>query len=149
MTAQDNERIAHLWYEVMWSRPDPGLADELVDSNYAPEWIQIDKKGPEQIKHEIRYFRSVFPDLKYEIVETAALSDRVWIRYKARGTQLGSAWGFPPTGKTVEFEGATVLYIRQGKVIDRWGAFSFYDILTDLGLVPPLWELKDHIGQKR
>ena len=148
MTAQDNERIAHLWYEVMWSRPDPGLADELVDSSYAPEWIHIDKKGPEQIKHEIRYFRSVFPDLKYEIVETAALSDRVWIRYRARGTQLGSAWGFPPTGKTVEFEGATILYIRQGKVIDRWGAFSFYDILTDLGLVPPLWELKDHIGQK-
>jgi predicted ester cyclase len=148
MTAQENERIAHLWYEVMWSRPDPGLADELVDSNYAPEWIHIDKKGPEQIKHEIRYFRSVFPDLKYEIVETAALSDRVWIRYKARGTQLGSAWGFPPTGKTVEFDGATILYIRQGKVIDRWGAFSFYDILTDLGLVPPLWELSNRIGQK-
>jgi len=148
MTVQENERIAHLWYEVMWSRPDPGLADELVDSNYAPEWIHIDKKGPEQIKHEIRYFRSVFPDLKYEIVETAALSDRVWIRYRARGTQLGSAWGFPPTGKTVEFEGATILYIREGKVIDRWGAFSFYDILTDLGLVPPLWELKDRIGQK-
>jgi hypothetical protein len=148
MAAQENERIAHLWYEVMWSRPDPGLADELVDSNYAPKWIHIDKKGPEQIKHEIRYFRSVFPDLKYEIVETAALSDRVWIRYKARGTQLGSAWGFPPTGKTVEFEGATILYIREGKVIDRWGAFSFYDILTDLGLVPPLWELSNRIGQK-
>ena len=148
MTAQENERIAHLWYEVMWSRPDPGLADELVDSNYAPEWIHIDKKGPEQIKHEIRYFRSVFPDLKYEIVETAALSDRVWIRYKARGTQLGSAWGFPPTGKTVEFDGATILYIRQGKVIDRWSAYSFYDILTDLGLVPPLWELSNRIGQK-
>ena len=148
MTVQENERIAHLWYEVMWSRPDPGLADVLVDSNYAPEWIHIDKKGPEQIKHEIRYFRSVFPDLKYEIVETAALSDRVWIRYRARGTQLGSAWGFPPTGKTVEFEGATILYIREGKVIDRWGAFSFYDILTDLGLVPPLWELNNRIGQK-
>jgi predicted ester cyclase len=148
MTAEENERIARLWYEVMWSKPDPGLADELVDSNYAPEWIHIDKKGPEQIKHEIRYFRSVFPDLKYEIVETAALSDRVWIRYRARGTQLGSAWGFPPTGKTVEFEGATILYIREGKVIDRWGAFSFYDILTDLGLVPPLWELNNRIGQK-
>ena len=145
MTAQDNERIAHLWYEVMWSRPDPGLADELVDSSYAPEWIHIDKKGPEQIKHEIRYFRSVFPDLKYEIVETAAFSDRVWIRYKARGTQQGSAWGFPPTGKTVEFSGATILYVKDGKVIDRWGAFSFYDILADLELVPPLWELKDHI----
>lgn len=148
MTSQANERIAHLWYEVMWSKPDPDLADELVDPDYAPEWVHIDKKGPEQIKHEIKYFRSVFPDLKYEIVETAALSDRVWIRYKAKGTQLGSAWGFPPSGKAVEFDGATILYIRNGKIIDRWSAFSFYDILTDLGLVPPLWELRDHIQQE-
>lgn len=148
MTSQENEQIAHLWYEVMWSKPDPELANQLVTPDYAPEWIHIDKKGPEQIKHEIKYFRSVFPDLKYEIVETAALPDRVWIRYRAKGTQLGSAWGFPPAGKTVEFEGATILYIRDGKVIDQWSAFSFYDILTDLGLVPPLWELRDHIQKK-
>jgi len=145
MSEEDNNKIAHLWYEVMWSKPDPDIADELVDRNYAPEWIHIDKKGPEQIKHEIKYFRSVFPDLKYEIIEIAALADRVWIRYKAKGTQHGSAWGFPPTGKTVEFTGATILYITDGKVINRWGAFSFYDILTDLELVPPLWELKSHI----
>lgn len=148
MTLQANERIAHLWYEVMWSKPDAGIADEIVDPDYAPVWVHIDKKGPEQIKHEIKYFRSVFPDLKYEIVETAALPDRVWIRYKAKGTQLGSAWGFPPTGKAVQFDGATILYIKDGKVIDRWGAFSFYDILADLGLVPPLWELRDHLVQK-
>jgi SnoaL-like polyketide cyclase len=148
MTSQGNERIAHLWYEAMWSKPDPDLADQLVAPEYAPAWIHIEEKGPAQIKHEIKYFRSVFPDLKYQIVETAALPDRIWIRYRAKGTQLGPAWGFPSTGKVVEFDGATILYIRQGKVIDRWGAFSFYDILTDLGLVPPLWELKDHIRQK-
>ena len=148
MISQENERIAHLWYEVMWSKPDPEIADEIVDAEYAPEWVHIDKKGPAQIKHEIKYFRSVFPDLKYEIVEMAAFPDRVWIRYKAKGTQLGSAWGFPPTGQAVEFDGATILYIKGGKVIERWGAFSFYDILTDLGLVPPLWELKDHLQQK-
>ncbi len=73
MTSQDNERIAHLWYEVMWSKPEPDLADEIVDANSAPAWIQIDKKGPAQVKHEMKYFRSVFPDLKYEIVENAAL----------------------------------------------------------------------------
>ena len=142
---EETARIAHLWYEVMWSQPDLDLADEIVDPDYAPAWVHIDKKGPAQIKHEIKYFRSVFPDLKYEIVETAALPDRVWIRYKARGTQLGSAWGFPPTGKSVEFDGATILYIRDGKVVDRWSSFSFYDILTDLEVVPPLWELKDHL----
>jgi len=146
--SEDNEHIAHLWYEVLWSEPKPEVADEIVHPDYAPEWIQIDKKGPAQIKHEIRYFRSVFPDLKYTIVETAALPDRVWIRYKAKGTQIGSAWGFPPTNKVVEFDGATILYIESGKVVDRWGAYSFYDILTDLGLVPPLWELHERLEQK-
>ena len=99
MTIQENERMARLWYEVMWSKPDPDLADEIIDPDYAPAWIQIDKKGPAQVKHEMKYFRSVFPDLKYEIVDLSALPDRVWIRYKAKGTQLGPAWGFPATGK--------------------------------------------------
>ena len=146
--SEENKRIAHLWYEVMWSEPNPDIADQIVNPDYAPEWIHIEAKGPEQIKHEIKYFRSVFPDLKYTLTEIASLSDRVWIRYKATGTQLGSAWGFPPTGKTIEFDGATILYIKDGKVIDRWGAFSFYDILSDLGLVPPLWELNEHLKWK-
>lgn len=72
----------------MWSKPDPDLADELVNPDYAPEWVQIDKKGPEQIKQDIKYFRFGFPDLKYEIVETGALPDRVWIRYKIRGDSI-------------------------------------------------------------
>ena len=146
--SEENEHIAHLWYEVMWSEPKPDIADQIVNPNYAPEWIHIDKKGPEQIKHEIKYFRSIFPDLKYTITETASLPNCVWIRYKAKGTQLGTAWGFPPTDKVVEFDGATILYIKDGKVIDRWGAFSFYDILADLELVPPLWELKEHLNWK-
>jgi predicted ester cyclase len=145
MTTQENEQIAHLWYEVMWSKPDPDLADEIIDPNYAPAWIHIDKKGPAQVKHEMKYFRSVFPDLSYEIVEMATLPDRVWIRYKATGTQQGPAWGFPATGKTIEYEGATILYIKDRKVIDQWSSFSFYDMLTDLGLVPPLSELKEHL----
>ena len=102
--------------------------------------------GPEQVKHEIRYFRSIFPDLKYEVVDIIGDEDKVWIRYRGKGTQEGNAWGFEATNKVVEFEGATVLYINsEGKIIDRWGAFCFYDLLTELGLVPPLWELRAHL----
>jgi predicted ester cyclase len=85
--------------------------------------------------------------LKYEIIEINGEEDKVWIRYKAKGTQKGNAWGFEATGKNVEFEGATILYINsEGKIVDRWGAFCFYDLLTDLGLVPPLWELSEKLS---
>lgn len=147
MSKQWNEAIGRRWYEEMWSKPDLNVADEIVDKDYDPEWVHIDAVGPAQIKHEIKYFRSVFPDLKYEIIEIKGEKDKVWMRYKAKGTQKGNAWGFEATGKTVEFDGATILYINsKGKIVDRWGAFCFYDLLTDLGLVPPLWELSEKLS---
>jgi hypothetical protein len=147
MELSQNEKTARRWYAEMWSKPDLDLADEIVDPGYAPDWIHIDATGPAQVKHEMRYFRSVFPDLKYEIVDSAGHGDRVWVRYRATGTQAGKAWGFEASGNQATFEGVTIFsFGPDGKIVDRWGAFCFYDLLHDLGLVPPLWELSQHLG---
>lgn len=148
MSEDTNSRLVRLWFEELWSIPNYALADEIISPDYDPEWIHIDKVGPDQVKHEIRYIRSIFPDLRYEIIDWASAGDRIWVRYKASGTQKGNAWGFDATSKSVDFEGVTILYINQeGMIIDRWGAFCFYDILVDLGLAPPLWELNSHLKQ--
>ncbi|MHA2603365.1 MAG: ester cyclase [Candidatus Thorarchaeota archaeon SMTZ1-83] len=145
---QRNEEIGRRWFLEMWSKPDLALADDLIDKDYNPSWVSIDAVGPDQIKHEIEYFRSVFPDLKYEIVDLIGSEEKVWIRYKGKATHRGNAWGFEPTLKEFEYEGATILYISpEGKVVDRWGAFCFYDMFTELGLVPPFWELSKHFGK--
>jgi hypothetical protein len=147
MSFDNYRRLAERWFLEMWSKPAPDVADQIISIDYAPAWVQIEAKGPAQVKHEIRYFRAVFPDLKYEIKDLAIQEDRVWVRYLGRGTQLGRAWGFEASGRTVEFEGATILFINsEGLVHDRWSAFSFYDILSDLKLVPPLWELREKLG---
>ncbi len=146
MNVERNLAIAERWFTELWSIPDPEVADEIVSPNYAPEWIQIEVKGPAQVKHELRYFRSIFPDLRYEIVDAVASEDKVWIRYRGTGTQEGNAWGFEATGREINFEGVTIFQLDdEGMIIDRWGAFSFYDILADLDLVPPLWELREHL----
>jgi predicted ester cyclase len=145
-----NEKLGRLWFEEMWSKPDLNLADEIIDKSYNPNWVPIDKVGPAQIKHEIKSFRSVFPDLKYEIIEINGEKDKVWVRYKGKATHAGKAWGFNPTDKKVEFEGATILYINpEGKIVDQWGAFCFYDILHELNLVPPFWELSKHFNKRK
>ncbi|MFX0059869.1 MAG: ester cyclase [Candidatus Heimdallarchaeota archaeon] len=142
MKIKETERIGKLWFEDLWSKSNLNIADEIVDPEYAPSWILIDKKGAAQVKHEINYFRSIFPDLIYTIIDINGEKDKVWIRYSAQGTQKGKAWGFEATNKQVKFEGATILYINsKGKIIDRWGAFCFYEILMLLDLVPPFWEL--------
>jgi predicted ester cyclase len=147
MKIEDSEKIGKLFFEVMWSKPDLDIADEIIDSKYNPNWIHIDKVGPDQVKHEIKHFRKIFPDLKYKIVEIKGEEDKVWIRYEAQGTHLGKTWGFESTGKEIMFEGATILYLNSdGKIKDQWGAFCFYDILCEVGVVPAIWELNKFIS---
>lgn len=133
---------AQRWFGELWSEGALDVADAIVAQEYNPDWIHIDETGPEQVKHEIRYFRSVFPDLIYRILDNSIGNARVWTRYQGQGTYLGRAWGFDPTGKQATFEGVTILYFNEnGKIRDQWGAFCFYEIFVELGLVPPYWEL--------
>ena len=149
MVENRNILIARRWFEELWSQGSLEVADEIVDPDYAPEWVQIDATGPDQVKHEVRYFRSVFPNLVYEVVDLVGQEDKVWVRYRGKGNQKGAAWGFQPSNNEVTFEGATILTVNEeGKICDRWGAFCLYDILADLDLVPPFWKLSEHFGQE-
>ena len=147
MQKEELINLAKKWFEIMWSKPDLNLANEIVDTEYNPEWILMDKKGPELLKHEIKYFRSIFPDLNYEIVDIITEKEKIWVRYKGRGTHEGNGWGFAPTNKSVEFEGASILYITQeGKVKDLWEVYCFYDLFADLGVLPPFRDLHKYLS---
>ncbi len=146
MNFEINKTQAIRWFEELWSQGNLSTAEEIIDPEYDPDWVHIEKKGPDQVKHEINYFRSVFPDLVYKIIDISALEDRVWVRYLGTGTQIGPAWGFEASNKKVNYEGVTIFYFNEdGMIIDRWGAFCFYDLLSELGHVPPFWELKEHL----
>jgi predicted ester cyclase len=144
MRFKQNEAIARKWFEMMWSTGDETVADEIIHPDFDPEWVHIQLKGPEQIKHEMRYFRGVFPDLMYTGVDLIADEDRVWVRYQGTGTHHKPAWGFEGSGQQATFQGVEILYItEEGLVIDRWGSFCMYDIFHSLGAVPPWWELNE------
>jgi hypothetical protein len=149
MSTDSSLNLAYRWFIDLWSQGNLDAADEIIAPDYAPSWVQIPKKGPEQVKYEVRYFRSIFPDLQYTIVDSATFPDKVWIRYKGVGTQQGTAWGFAPTNKPAEFEGVTIFTINQaGQISDRWGAFCMYNIFADLGLIPPFWELSRFLNER-
>ena len=137
---------ARCFYEEMWSQPNLDTADEIIHPDYAPTWVHIPHKGPEQLKHEIHYFRTMFPDLKYEVVDAIAEGNKVWVRYQGTGTHEGAGWGFEPTHKVAAFEGVGIFTFHEnGQIIDRWASYSFYDIFTSLGLAPPWWELSQYL----
>ena len=146
MKIEDTEKIGRIWFEEMWSKPDLYIAEELIDPEYHPHWIQMERDGPELVRYEITAFRSIFSDIEFEVIQLKGEEDKVWVWYKGRGTHDGKGWGFEPTFKKIEFEGAAILFFNsKGLVTDMWDSFCFYDILTDLDLVPPLGKLHEFL----
>ncbi len=146
MSIAENEQIARLWFEVLWSQPDPGsTVEEIIHPDYQPDKSLFAKKGPRQMREEIKQTLRSFPDQKSEIIDMCATEDRVWVRYKFSGTQKGEFLGFPATGRFVEIEGVTILYIKDHKIIDTWSLLPMFDMLIVLGLTPPLFALKDYL----
>jgi hypothetical protein len=69
----------------------------------------------------------------------------VWVRYRAKATHRGNAWGFKPTNKQMEFEFAAILYVNnEGKVDDLWETYCFYNILEKIGVVPSFYEFNKY-----
>ena len=147
MEIKESEQIGKLWFEDMWSKPDFTIADKIIDPEYKPDWIHIDMIGPALVKYEIKQFRSIFGDLDQKVVEIKGEENKVWVWYKAQATHKGEGWGFKPTNRRIEFEGAAILFINsERKIFDLWDSYCFYDVLEKLGAVPSLGELHKYLS---
>ncbi len=66
-----------------------------------------------------------FPDLQVELLKIVDEEDTVATLKMFRGTHLGEFRGIQPTGRKVEFDALEFLVLRDGKIVDHWGAPRF------------------------
>jgi predicted ester cyclase len=101
-------------YEGMWNGHDPNMAHSLFERS-------------ESVAEFVSRFLAAFPDLQHTVEETLVQDRRVAIRFAAHGTHQGSWMGFEPTGKKIDYTGATIARIERGKIVghrtwwDTWG----------------------------
>jgi hypothetical protein len=78
---------------------------------------------------------SAFPDVSFEIVgEGLAAPDLVAAQWIMRGTNTGSMYGLPPTGRSIELPGADFIRVAGGKVRSVEGYFDSRGVPEQLGL---------------
>lgn len=112
---------------------------ELVDHLYSDDFVDDSPgggKGRALIEHAVQEFHKAAPDLRIDIEDTFAKGDKVVIRYTAHGTQTGSMWGIPPTGKNFVVRGITVFRVSHGKIITEWTEYDRLGLMRQLGVVP-------------
>ena len=135
MASHDNEKLYRRLIDEVFNQGRLEVADELV----APGGIEHQQSGmgggPEGVKRVATTLRNAFPDFKLTIEDLAVDGDRVWARQRGGGTNGGSCFGHPPTGKTGFIEVFDVVRFADGKMVEHWGVPDQLSMLIQLGLV--------------
>jgi steroid delta-isomerase-like uncharacterized protein len=78
---------------------------------------------------------SAFPDVSFEIASVGPASpELVAAQWVMRGTNTGSMYGLPPTGKSVELRGADFIRVTDDRIRSVNGYFDSGELAKQLGL---------------
>jgi predicted ester cyclase len=111
------------------------VVDEVVSPD-AEEHQRGNHGGAEGTKEVISTLREWFPDLSMRAEDVAATGDRVWARFSATGTNLGSVMGRPPTGRRMNIDVIDIVRIKDGKIVEHWGVPDQLGMMLQIGLFP-------------
>jgi steroid delta-isomerase-like uncharacterized protein len=79
---------------------------------------------------------AAFPDVRYDLLDLIAESDKVVARYGVRGTHRGELLGIAATGTAVEFTGITIYRLIDRQIVEIWENYDVLGLLRQLGAVP-------------
>lgn len=124
----------------MWNAPDSNRAREI----YAEDYRGVDVtdrtrvEGPEGVTRQLERFYRAFPDLVFATEQTILEHDRAALYWSAKGTHAGTLLNIPPTGRTVQVNGVSLLYIVNGKIAQGVHLWDLASLLREIGLLPEL-----------
>ena len=82
---------------------------------------------------------TALPDLHATTLDVVADEDTVWCRFVVEGTNEGSLFGFPATGKTVRWDEIDNYRVADGKITEEWSSPDMTNILHQIGAYTPPW----------
>ncbi|GBF96381.1 hypothetical protein Rsub_09180 [Raphidocelis subcapitata] len=110
-------------YEEAWSKGRVKLLDAILSEDHS----QVDAVwqpgagggGRRRLRRGILAYRAAYPDLKFTVEDVAAVegADKVFVSWRAAGTNTGPIRDQPPSGRRVEFRGITLLsFDAEGRI---------------------------------
>jgi steroid delta-isomerase-like uncharacterized protein len=135
VSLEDNKILYRHIVEEVWNSCNLEMVDEFIDTNCIFHAFEKDLKGSEQFRQYAEELLTVFPDIHFTIEDLIAERDRIVSHWTATGTQKSEFMEIPATNKNIEFQGATILRIAGGKVIELWAYWDRLSVMKQLGVV--------------
>lgn len=135
MTRHDNEQLYRRLIDEVFNQGRMEVADELVAANAVEHQRGGAGDGPKGVQRTAQLLRSAFSDFSLTIEDLVVDGDAVWARQRGGGTNSGSFFGQPATGRTAYVEVFDVCRFENGRVVEHWGVPDQLGMMLQLGLM--------------
>ena len=134
MSLEENKAIVRKFVEIVFSKRNLDLIDDLVAPDYVdPDYPQLG--GREGLKQMMNMAFKALPDWHETIEDIIAEGDKVWVRVAYTGTHTGEFRGLPPTGNKVTTMAVDIYRIVNGKIVEGRNLTNDLAILKPLGAI--------------
>ena len=141
MSAELNKAIVRRFYQEIWNERNSAVIDEIFAPHCVTHQlssgaaIETTARDPETVKQHVAEWVKAFPDLRFEVEELLADSDRVVSRSVMHGTHEGDWHGIAPTGRRVMIRMMVIHRIAGGQIVEDWVLVESLGFFQQLGLV--------------
>lgn len=128
----------------VFNERDYDRLDEFQSADFVqhgPMWDR-DIRGNEESFEMMRAFHGAFSDLHAHREFSVGDGEYVCTFYTYSGTHDGDFMGIPPTNREAEVPGIVINRIAEDGIEEAWVVVDFYGLFRQLGLVPPMDELR-------
>ena len=126
--------LAHEWFDEVWNKGRVEAIDELFAADGVAHGL-VDASGNELVgpagyRPFFQAFKTAFPDLRVEVVDTVCEGDKIVARCEVRGTHTGDGLGMTASNRPVLFTGIAIIRVADGKIAEAWNNFDFQALHT-------------------
>jgi uncharacterized protein len=123
------------WDEII----NNGNLDLINDTNFTDDVTLVTSPenivGIEDFKDYYSNFVTGFSDVEFTMVDVFGQGDKLVKHWNFKGTNSGEFFGMPPTGKSVNVEGVTLVKMKDGKIAQEQDFMDNMVFLQQLGIL--------------
>jgi predicted ester cyclase len=132
---QNNKTQVMQFYRVIFNeRKFDKLSDFFAAKVIDHDPMSGDIVGIDNVKASLKAFVDGFPDLKVEVLRTAAEGDLVFVHLRLTGTNTAPLMGMAATGKKMDFTQVDIIRCTQGKFSEHWMEANFMTLMQQMGM---------------
>jgi steroid delta-isomerase-like uncharacterized protein len=131
LKARYRRYIEAVWEQKNLAAMDDFFTDDTVDHAAPPG------QGPglAGLQQTFAMFFEAFPDWHITIEDMIAEDDKLVARISYTGTQRGSFFGIPATGRQIDSGGTHTLRFEGGKMAEHWSHSDDLRMMQQLGVI--------------